>query len=176
MGGPPGAYPPGGMPPAMPPPRKGNSGIVLLIVVVSVVLVLVVGVVGAFLWFGSRGGDSALARYEGTWDGELVQYDASGVPMGTWSANISVAGDRVQAGEYGLSGGGDDGACTWDVANVVATESRLTFSYTVTGDPDCADNGEVTLAPAGQDAMATTVTNIMGSGEESVSEGTLHRE
>jgi hypothetical protein len=176
MGGPPGAYPPGGMPPAMPPPRKGNSGIVLLIVVVSVVLVLVVGVAGAFLWFGSRGGDSdsAFASYEGTWDGELVSYDASGVPVGTWSANISVAGDRVQAGEYGLSGG--DGACTWDVANVVATASRLTFSYTVTGDPDCVDNGEVTLVPAGQDAMAATVTNIMSSGVRGISEGTLHRE
>ncbi|MUL41236.1 hypothetical protein FZ103_08595 [Streptomonospora sp. PA3] len=201
-GPPPGGYPgtpgspypppPGGRPPG----GGGNAGLVLVIASVCVAVLVIVGGV-AFVVLSSPGSSSGAdgqsaggqgsgeegqdpsgglqAVYEGTWDGTLDQYDSAGNTVGTWSLTVEIAGDTISAEEYGL-GDTEDGRCTWEIADAQATESSFTFSYTVADDPDCVDNGQVVMEPAGDDSLDVTVTSVFSDGTQSESTGTLHRQ
>ncbi|MDA8372582.1 MAG: hypothetical protein M0026_22290 [Nocardiopsaceae bacterium] len=181
----------------MPPnkPKGGGSfGIVMLFVIVIVVILLIAAVVGVLMFSSTEegeGGASApgheedssgegvaaegLEDYEGVWDGELIQYDEDDIPSGTWSATITVEDGQIQAMEYGL-GNLDDGECTWSLFDVQATDTELSFSYTVEDDIDCVDNGEVTMEYISNDSLDITVTSVMdSSGITNTSEGTLSR-
>ncbi|MFD0775966.1 hypothetical protein ACFQZ2_18690, partial [Streptomonospora algeriensis] len=182
--------PPGGRPPG----GGGNVGLVLVIISVCVAVLVVIGGIGVWLLAGSGGSStsggqdsggqgsdgqgsdgSVRALYEGTWDGTLDQYDAGGNPVGTWSLTVEITDETIAAEEYGLDGP-DDGRCTWRIPEAQGTESELTFSYSVSGDPDCVDNGQVTMEPAGGDSLDITVTSMLSDGSESESQGTLHRQ
>ncbi|NYI97074.1 hypothetical protein HNR12_003351 [Streptomonospora nanhaiensis] len=189
---PPGGYPsggypaggyPGGQPTGSYPSGKGgggNVGLVLVTISVCVAVLVVVGGVGLWLLSSSGGSggtaeQSALAPYEGVWDGDLDQLDAGGAPMGTWSATVTVSGDTVEGEEYNL-GTEQDGRCSWEISEVQPSDTQMTFSYSVADDPDCVDNGFVTLVPAGEGMLDITVSSTMSDGSTSVSEGTLYRE
>ncbi|MDA0565290.1 hypothetical protein LG943_13335 [Streptomonospora sp. S1-112] len=182
-GGHPGGGYPGGRPTGSYPSGKrggGNVGLVLVIISVCVAVLVVVGGVGLWLLSSSGGSggtaeESALAPYEGVWDGNLDQLDGSGAPMGVWSATITVSGDTVEGEEYNLVVT-EDGRCTWEIHEVQPSETQMTFSYAVSTDPDCVDNGFVTLTPAGEDSLDITVSSVMSDGTTSISEGTLYRE
>ncbi|WP_157036307.1 hypothetical protein [Streptomonospora alba] len=174
--------PPGGRPPE----GGGNAGLVLVIISVCLAILVVIGGVGVWWLFADSGGSSGSVKqqgadgsvkalYEGTWDGTLEQYDADGNAMGTWSVTIEVGEETISAEEYGLDGP-DDSRCTWEIPNAQGSESQLTFSYSVSGDPDCADSGDVTIEPAGEDSLDITVTGTLSDGSESESRGTLHRQ
>ncbi|MDT0301978.1 hypothetical protein [Streptomonospora wellingtoniae] len=185
-GPPPGPLPGGGSPYPPPPGGRppgggGNVGLILVIISVCVALLVVVGGIALVLLStpggsgGQGSGGSVQATYEGTWDGTLDQYDGSGETMGTWSLTVEISDDKISAEEYGL-GSTDDGRCAWEIADAQGTESSLTFTYSVANDPDCVDNGQVTLEPAGGDALDVTVTSVLEDGSESESEGTLQRQ
>ncbi|GAA1756348.1 MULTISPECIES: hypothetical protein [Streptomonospora] len=169
--------PPGGRPPG----GGGNVGLILVVISVCLAVLVVVGGI-AFVLLSSSGGSggqgaggSVQETYEGTWDGTLDQYDSAGNTMGTWSLTVEISGEKISAEEYGL-GGTDDGRCTWEISDAQGTESSLTFTYSVANDPDCVNNGQVTLEPAGGDALDVKVTSVLEDGSESDSEGTLQRQ
>ncbi|GAB3446609.1 hypothetical protein GCM10027570_18170 [Streptomonospora sediminis] len=173
-------YPPA--PGGRPPGGGGNVGLVLVIACVFLAILVVVAGVGLWLWSGSGGSAGASgeqgadtggvqAQYQGTWDGDLDQHDSAGNYTSTWSLTVDIEGNTISAEEYGLMGS-EDSRCTWEIQNAQASESSLTFSYTVADDPDCADNGDVTLTPTGDGDLAVEVSSMLSSGEN-ISTGTL---
>ncbi|WP_131101789.1 hypothetical protein [Streptomonospora litoralis] len=149
-------------------------------------MLVVLGGVGFWLLGTSNGGSSgssgsagqgggSLERYQGTWDGSLEQYDAGGNSMGTWSLTLEIDGERIAGEEYGLTGT-EDGRCTWEIADTTLTRENLRFAYSVADDPDCVDNGAVTLTPAGDDGLEIVVVSTMQDGSESTSSGIIQRQ
>ncbi|MFC7743508.1 hypothetical protein ACFQXA_24920 [Nocardiopsis composta] len=101
----------------------------------------------------------------------MTQYDADGEPWAGWTMHLTIEqGEVTEASESGLTSG--DGACTWEPGPASVSGDQLSFSYTVAGDPDCVDNGEVVLRDTGG-AIEAEVTSLMTDGGTAYADGTL---
>lgn len=170
----PGGYgppPPGpgyGPPPPKPPSTGGNTATVVIISVIAAGALLVIGVVGLVIFLSAPGGDTDTAadpappaadgdapagepdsNLDGTWEGTLTQYDASGGVVGYFDVTVVVEGNEVVHAEE-TSEVFDYDLCRWDVYDVTWSGDDLYFLYEVAPEDQegqsCAPTGDAEIA------------------------------
>lgn len=172
---PPGGYePPHGVAPPN-PADSPNYGIIMLVCTVSLAFLVVIATLGGMWYWDSVPGRAKNydipPRFQGSWSGKLTQYAPDRTAVGTWKLTITLRDNSVTAEESSSAFGYAN--CVWDVHQPAQVDGSLSFSYTVTKDPDgkCTPTGDVLLETS-SDALAIRVTNVV-EGEKSVSRGLL---